>query len=264
MRTSAMTQETVKRATLQNKPIEVMGLPFYGITMDRYEEWQSDKSVLLARQSTLPVFCLTMPFIDALFTLDLAALEETSKLAGTMGHILRVMALSLRLPEDSVKNRQIALVTHNMELKGFSVMMPDGMQQFIPKEQFPQIRQIIAWQQGEDVPDESLNDELLEDEKWIAQRNAANLELDFDSLLSSVSLNARLRIADIYGMSILEFEMLRRAIDRDKRYMICGIAENNGTKWKGGNPCPSWCYDRKQADSSTLTHVSKFEGIAQR
>jgi len=264
MSNSAITKQAVKRAVMKGQPTELNGLRFYGLTMEQYEEWQSDKSVLLARQSTLPVFCLTMPFIDALFALDIASLEENHVLAGTMSRILHVLGMALRMPEDSVRTKQIALVTHKMELKGFTVTREDGMPQFIPKEIFPQIRQIIAWQQGEDVPDESLNDELLEDEKWIAQRNAGNLEFSFDSLMASVALNLHKSIGDTYGMSILEFETMRQAIDREKKYLICGIAENSGTKWKGGNPYPSWCYDRKKAESGTLTHVSKFEGIAQR
>lgn len=264
MSNSALTKESVKRETLKGNPTVFNGLAFHALTMDRYEEWQSDKSVILARQSTLPVTFVTMPFIDALFALDLAAFEETHKLAGTMNRVLHAMALALRMPENSVGTRQIGLVTNHMELKGFYVNQADGTQQFIPKEDFPQIRKILAWQQGEDIPDESLNDELLEDEKWIAQRNAGNLEIDMDSLLASVALNAHMRIRDVYGMSILEFEVTRSAIDRDKKYMICAAAESAGTKWKGGNPHPSWCFDRKKAESATLTHVSKFEGIAQR
>lgn len=264
MSNSAINQQAVKHATLKGEPIEFNGLMLHALTMDHYEEWQNDKSVLLVRQSTLPVFCLTMPFIDALFALDLASMKETGKLAGTMNTILHVLTLALRMPEESVRNQQIGLVTHEMELKGFFVADQFGERKFIPKELFPQIRQILAWQQGEDVPDESMNDELLEDEKWIAQRNAGNIDFDFDSMMASVALNASMRMKEAYEMSILEFEMLRRAIDRDKKYMICGIAENNGTKWKGGNPYPSWCFDRKKAESGTLTHVSKFEGIAQR
>lgn len=265
MSKSALTQARVKRAALMNQPVELCGLRFYPITMDRYEEWQADKSVLLARQSTLPVAFITMPFIDALFALDIEAIRETGRLAGTMNHILHALVLTLRLPDDSVEREQIRLVTHQMELKGFYVAIQEDRQDvFIPKEAFPQIRQIIAWQQGEEVPDESLNDELLEDEKWIAQRNAGNLDFDPDSMLASVALNCGKRIGEMLDMSILEFEMTRSAIDRDKKYLICGIAEGNGTKWKGGNPHPSWCFDRKKAESATLTHVSKFEGIAQR
>lgn len=265
MSKSALTKETVKRAVLRNEPVILCGLKFYGITLDRYEEWQAVKSVLLVRQSTLPVLFISLPFIDALFALDIENLKETGQLAGAMNGILEAMTMSLRLPEDSVANKQIRLVTHNQELKGFYVAYQNEMQDvFIPKEVFPQIREIIAWQQGEEVPDESLNDDLLEDEKWIAQRNAGNLDFRFDDLLASVALNTRNRISDLYGMSILEFEMMRRAIDRDKKYLICGIAENSGTKWKDGNPYPSWSFDRKKAESGTLTHISKFEGIAQK
>jgi hypothetical protein len=112
--------------------------------------------------------------------------------------------------------------------------------------------------------EKNMNNELLEDEKFIAQRLAGDLAFSLDDLLASVALNMHCRIRDMYGMSILEFEMARRAIDRGKKHLICGIAENSGTKWKGGNPYPSWCYDRKKAESATLTHISKYEGIAQK
>ena len=264
MRKSALSKNSVKRAALRDKPIEMCGLKFYAITMDRYEEWQTDKSVLLARQSTLPVDFITMPFIDALFALEIQVFEETHKMAGMMYHILRAMAMALRLPDDSVERQEIRLVTHKMELKGFLVAYQDGAQDvFIPKSEFPQIRKVIAWQQGEEIPDESLNDDLLEDEKWIAQRNAGSLDFSLDAMLASVALNTGRRIADVLGMSILEFEMMRSAIDRGKKHMICGISEGAGTTWKGGNPFPSWCFDRKKAASATLTHVSKFDGIAQ-
>lgn len=262
---STLTQAGVKRAVLRGEAVTVNGLQFYGLTMDQYEDWQRDKGVLLTRQSTLPVAFITMPFLDALFALEMESLEKTGKLAGIVYSILHVLAMAMRLPENSVESQFIRPVTHQRELKGFYVEQQGDMQNvFIPKETFPQIRQVIAWQQGEEVPDESLNDELLEDEKWIAQRNAGDLDFDLDAMMASVALGARMHLKDAYALSILEFEMLRRAIDREKKYMLCGIAETSGTKWKGGNPHPSWCFDRKKAESGTLTHVSKFEGIAQR
>lgn len=262
---TAETREEVRRATLRDIPIELCGLEFYGFTVERYEEWQSLKSVLLMRQTKLPVLFLGMPFIDALFATDIQTLETESKLAGYMSAILYVMAMALRLPDDSVKNQQIRVVTNKSELKGFYVAYQGERQDvFIPKEMFPQIRQTIAWQNGDDVPDESLNDDLLETEKDIMAANAGNLQFDFEDMIASVALNAKVRIKDIYAMSILEFETMRHAIDRDKRYMLCGAAEANGASWKGGNPCPSWCFDKAKKGSAALVSADKFSGIQQK
>lgn len=262
---TATSQEAVRRATLRDIPIELCGLEFYGITVERYEEWQSLKSVLLMRQTKLPVLFLAMPFIDALFAADIQSLETESKLAGYTSAILYTLALALRLPDESVINQQIRVVTNKNELKGFYVAFQGERQDvFIPKEMFPQIRQTIAWQNGDDVPDESLNDDLLETEKDIAAANAGNLKFDFEDMIASVALNARLRIRDIYSMTILEFETMRHAIDRDKRYMLCGMSEASGATWKGGNPCPSWCFDRAKKGSAALVSADKFSGIHQR
>lgn len=265
MSKTAMTKEAVMRATLRNQPIEICGLKFYGMTIERYAEWQSMKSVLLMRQSKLPVLFLTMPFIDAMYALDMQHLEQEHKLAGTMYALLYTMAMSLRLPEGSVETQQIRIVTAKDGLKGFYVAQQEEAQDvFIPKETFQTIRQVIAWQQGDDLPDESLNDDLLETEKDIAQANAANLNFNFDDLLASVALNMHTRIVNLLDMTILEFETMRRAIDRDKKYTICGIAENGGTTWKGGNPCPSWSFDRENKESGALVSASKFSGITQK
>ena len=264
MHEAALTKRSVRRAVLKNEPVELCGIKFYALTMNDYEKWQEVKGVLLARQSTFPVAFLSMPFLDALFQMDLDALRENGKALGYTHAVLTAMAMAMQFPEGSVESQRIRIVTHQGELKGFLVEQPEDAQPaFIPKEMFPQVRELLAWQQGEDVPDESMNDELLEDEKWLAQKSASELLITLDSVIASVALNSRMRYAEVCELSILEFDLLRRAIDRDKKYMICGIAENSGTKWKGGNPYPSWCYDKKPPESATLTHISRFDGIAQ-
>lgn len=262
---TAITQANVQRAVLKNEPFEAFGLRFYGFRVTEYEEWQNCKSVWLLRQSTLPVSYIMMPFLDALFSIDKESIEQYGKPAGTMYAIMQTIATALRLPEQSIEARIISVVAHEGELKGFFVAQQDDASGiFLAKENFPEIRNIIAWQNGEEVPDESLNDDLLEEEKIIAEMTAGKLEFSMNDLMASVALNMGIRIPHVLDMSILEFETMRRAIDRDKKHMICATAESSGTTWKGGNPFPSWAFDKKKEGSSALTHISKFEGIAQK
>lgn len=41
-------------------------------------------------------------------------------------------------------------------------------------------------------------------------------------------------------------------------YLICGISEGNGVKWKGGNPVPHLFYDREREDAGAMTPLSQF------
>lgn len=262
---TAITKANVQRAVLKNEPFEAYGLRFYGFRVTEYEEWQNCKSVWLLRQSTLPVSYIMMPFLDALFSIDKEYIEKNGKPAGTMYAIMETIAMAVRLPEDAVESRLISVVAHDGELKGFFIAdMNGGPSVFLRKEDFGDIRNIIAWQQDEEVPDESLNDDLLEEERVIAEMSAGKLEFSMNDLMASVALNMNIRVQHVLDMSILEFEIMRRAIDRNKKHMVCATAESNGTTWKGGNPYPSWAYDRKKEGSAALTHISKFEGIAQK
>ena len=262
---TAITKANVQRTVLKNEPFEAFGLRFYGLRVTDYEEWQNCKSVWLLRQSTLPVSYIMMPFLDALFSIDKESIEASGRPAGTMYAIMQTIATSMRLQPGAVEMRLISVVAHEGELKGFFVAEQDGVPStFLRKEDFPEVRQIIAWQQGEEVPDESMNDELLEEERLIAEMSAGKLEFDMNDLMASVALNMNLRIQHVLDMSILEFETMRRAIDRDKKHMVCATPESNGTSWKGGNPYPSWAFDKKKEGSAALTHISKFEGIAQK
>lgn len=261
----AINKENVQRSVLKNEPFEAHGLRFYGLRVTEYVEWQNCKSVWLLRQSTLPVSYIMMPFLDALFSIDKESIEENGKPAGTMFAIMQTLAIVLRMPPESVEAQMIRLVAHEGELKGFFIaQQEENMNIFLPKEAFTEVRNIVAWQQGEEVPDESMNDDLLEEEKVIAELTSGNLEFNMNDLMASIALNMKLRIADVLSMSILEFETMRSAIDRDKKHMVCATAESNGTTWKGGNPFPSWAFNKKKEGSSALTHISKFEGIAQK
>jgi hypothetical protein len=139
--------------------------------------------------------------------------------------------------------------------------MPDAE---ITPQQFATLRKIIAWAQGDDLPDESLNDDLLEAEHELNARSSARLNYDLTDLKASVALACGARIRDVDKWSILEFEEMRKAIDRSKKHLLCAIAGAQGAKWEGGNPYPSWCYDRAHTGSGALVSARKFEGTVQK
>lgn len=255
----AVTKESVQAATLNGEATFVGEFALYGLPMRQIEEWAGCKSVLTLRQSTLPVFCISKPFLDALFALDMESIQNTGKPAGWLFRVLTAIALALRMEPDAASKRDIEIVPDESGTKITGIRVKrNGEEKIISKGQFARIRQIILWQQGEDLPDESLNDELLEAERDIAQQGAPHLLYSLNDLKASVAYELNMRMKDIQEFSILEFETMRRAIDRGKKHMICAIAEGNGAKWKGGNPHPSWCYDREMTQSGALIAPGDF------
>ena len=257
----AVTKNEAHRAALEGKPIEIYGLKLWGINMRQYEEWAKCKNVWMARQSAFPVFCISMPFLEALLALDMKAMDMAGQPAGYTHKILYGLALSLRLDANCLSDRSItiAIDEERKKLKAILVRNPngDGTIEITPQK-FNEIRKIVAWMQGDELPDESMNDELLETASDLAERNAPNLNYDLTDMIASVAAEYRTRINDVLDWTILEFETARRAIDRKLKYLVCGIGATNGCKWDGGNPYPSWCFDKENEGTSALLAASQF------
>ncbi|MBR0319848.1 MAG: hypothetical protein IIX10_02220 [Clostridia bacterium] len=262
MKKAVMTKAYVEERVLKDEPIEVHGLKIYALPMSAYIDWLNCRSFLLARQAKFPVSYSSMTYLEAVFALDIDCLKRTGKLAGWMQAILHCIALSLGLQKDSVDKEEITITTDETgeRLKSILVKRHGMNDVHITPGQFNNLRKTIAWAQGDDLPDESLNDELLEAEQEIAGRNAPRLDYNLTSLKASVALACGKRIMDVDKWSILEFEEMRKAIDRSKKHLLCAIASAQGAKWDGGNPHPSWCYDRI-AGSGALVSGERFKGL---
>lgn len=256
--TTAGNKGSIQRKAVRGEPTELYGLKWYALRMDNYEEWQRYKSVLLARQTTFPVSYIALPFLEAIFEIEISVIEETGSSAGFMYSIMKLLALSLHLGDDAI-NKDLRITVQDRKLIGLSIR--NGAEDIlITKDMFPELRKLIAWQNGDEIPDESLNDELLETEKDLAERNAPDLNWDVEDMKASVALNLKVRIKDIDEMTILEFDLMRRAIDRNKRFEICANGQYQGAKWENGNPYPSWMFDRNKNGSGALVSPSKFRG----
>lgn len=265
MRKAVLNKAIVTERVLNDEPIEVCGLKLYALPMSAYIDWNQCKSFLLARQAKFPVSCISMSYLEAVFALDVDHLKRTGKLAGWMHAILHAIALSLRMDNDSVDKGNVTITTDETGEKLRSILIKrQGMQDAeITPGQFNILRKVIAWAQGDDLPDESLNDELLDTENELNERSSAKLRYDLTDLKASVALACGKQIRDVNKWSILEFEEMRRAVDRSKKHLLCAIASAQGAKWEGGNPYPSWCFDRQDDGSGALVSASKFDGTAQ-
>ena len=81
----------------RGEPLEWNGLLFYPVTMSHYEEFLDVKNAWLARQSSFPVRYMAMPFLSAVWAMDVDFVKSDGKLIGLFERIIRFLYLSLRL-----------------------------------------------------------------------------------------------------------------------------------------------------------------------
>ena len=238
----------------EDAPAVLDGITLFPITMAGYNDWQNCKHALLVRQATLPAKFVFMPYLSALHAVDME--YGTAFMLG----ILRALSLATRLPFKFFS----LYANKDDKAKLECVLYNDGRTVFrVDNKNFPMLRKKIAEQNGEQLPDEGDNTELLEAEADIAtaKSNANRVDYDVNTLVASVAYQCGIRKQDIRDWTIREFVETRNAIERDKNHLICGIAEKIPMfKWAKGNPCPSWCYDPIKEGCSALESMDSFIG----
>ena len=228
-------------------PIKTLDLTFYPITMEHYEEFLECKDVLGLRMTTLPVKYFSKDYASGIFLFDMDSIRNTGKNTGLFLRFLRMVYLSLRIEID-LKKVEIKVKQENGEqvLDGVWFNQCDK-RVFITSNQLSfQIRSLIAQQNGIELPDESENIDLIRDyaEQQKQKNGNVNLNVDIGDLIASVAYLSGKTEREVNDWTVLEFERRKRAIDRDKLYMLYAQAELGGmVKFKNGNPVPSWCYD---------------------
>lgn len=254
----------------RGEPIRECGLDLYPITMDHYEDYIQCKDALTLRLSSLPVRYVSLDYMSAVFALELDAI-----LAGTSGtgpggfcfRLMRLFGLSLRIEmtaetlKDCVYYRGTDSENISIEYMELTQTDADGNPNTarITPFQFSSIlRPLIAAQNQIILPDESENAELVEayeKKKEIEQRGVA-LKTDLDDLVSSVAYLSGVSDAEIMDWNVRDFENRRRAIERDKNYMLFKQAEMGGmVTFKNGNPYPSWCFDAANDKLGTMEYA---------
>ena len=232
-------------------PREILGLTVSPLKMEVYPLWLAFSGALTVRLSTLPARYAVRTYADALYTL----MRETKDTKYLMFKVL--MGLSLGVPEVFIY-RCIAESADETGLKSVIIQYGETRAAFLPR-QLDEMRKAIAEMNGAELPDESENAEIMqaeEDLKSIGARK--DLKMDLFDEMASVAAASNLRMEDIREMTILEYTRLRRAHNRRLLYLVCAISEGMGSKFKGGNPAPSWMFD-KTDPSHGLVDLKKWQ-----
>ena len=250
----------------RGEPIRECGVDLYPITMDHYEDFIQCRDALSVRLSSLPVRYASLDYLSAIFAMELDALKADGSDGaggGMFFRLMRLFGLSLRIEMTAellnesifyrVDGNKIAIDRIDLTQPG-----ADGnpnRASITPFQFSAVLRPLIAAQNPIDLPDESENAELVEayEQKRLLDRKSPTLRVDLDDLVSAVALHSGVSDAEIMNWNVRDFENRRRAIERDKKYMLFAQAEMSGmVSFKRGNPYPSWCFDATDDTLGTM------------
>lgn len=254
----------------RGEPIRECGLDLFPITMDHYEDFIQCKDALTLRLSSLPVRYVSLDYLSAVFALELDALrsgDSGRSAGGFFFRLMRLFGLSLRIEmsaellNDCMYYRAAGEGNISIEYLELTQTGADGnpnSAQVTPFQFSSILRPLIAAQNQIVLPDESENAELVEAyemKKQIDQKGVA-LKTDLDDLVSSVAYASGVSDAEIMDWNVRDFENRRRAIERDKNFMLFKQAEMSGmVTFKNGNPYPSWCFDAADDKLGTMEYA---------
>lgn len=235
------------------QPIEAYGLTLYPITMSDYDEFLLCKDAFAIMQGSLPAKYLSTDFLSALFALSLDEAHDDTKpelRTAAFQRVIRLLYMALRSTDEEIQSiaRDIAYkqINENTIAIDHIVIYQNGNTTEITPSLFSaKIRPLIAFQNGIQLPDEDTNPDLIKlHNKMHEHDQPVKLIIDPDESIASVAYLSSCSVADLMDWTVRDYELRIHAIDRDKRYMLCGAAEMSGfASFKNGNPAPSWQYD---------------------
>ena len=119
------------------------------------------------------------------------------------------------------------------------------------------IREAIADLNGMELPDEAENPELVDALHQMDEISPIKLIPSMENMLDSVAFISGIKTQELADWTILEFERRKKTADRFLRFLICGIGETSGAKWKNGNPYPSWMLEKQEGVYGRFTPISE-------
>ena len=256
----------ILQAVNEYKPVEVDGLMFYPFKVRHYEQFLIAKKSIGFMTQQLPIELMSMPLLSSLFLTDylMAVSGEQSK--GLFTSVLVALAYSLRLTDGGTveeacnKFELIVDPDDHSCLKAVRFILNGEEIYDITPIKFARIRTIIAAQNGIEIIDEDANPELVQAEYDLAESKALKLNFSPHEMVHSVAALTNTDESEIYDWPILKLHNRMQAFKRVFDYVICGIGESQGTKWKGGNPSPNPWFDRTKDGSPSLIGIDSFAG----
>lgn len=233
----------------ENKEIVYEGLTFYPLQVRDHTLHNAARPAFELLMTSLPPKLARMSWCPCLAEMDKRHNTHYTSF------VLLVMAKALRLPEYSTGYR-IYGIRKDDELKEIHIQ---DAQKLLTMTQMDEVRKIIALQNGYEIPDENSNPELVEAENYLAGLNSIKLKTDIEELVYSVAAGCGAEPEKIWDWPIRKMQKMCRAIDRRQQHLIYGFAEASGAKFRKGNPCPTWQYERNTELPSGFETLADIE-----
>ena len=249
------------------EPVETEGLVLYPVCVDEFDEYLLSKAAIEFMHQALPMPMLNMPILQAYYLLDSQSIADEQIPTGLMARAVLFLALALRIGQGLPVEQRISAFRPRVDGRTGRLIAlmftPDGEEICeITPAKFERLRPILAAQNGLTIPETDANPELVRTEEEINRKNAPELEQSPESLISAVAAMSGADEKEIYEWPIAKLQNRQRALHRVLDYLICGIGESQGTKWKKGNPAPNPFFDRKKEGSAAKVALTDFAGGA--
>lgn len=212
------------------KPEEWNGLLVYPVLTRDYLLFLTAKDAIASAQQSWPYPWSAMKYLEGLVGM------------GLLPRLALMLKLTLRLQGEALP---IYPKTDGETLKWLRVIQGDRTGDITPRN-FGELRELIAWQNGLELPNETENAELVEAQKDLSEKDGVALKVDLESLVYAVALRAGTSPKAILGWTVRRFQQTEKALDRSAGHLMASITLAAGGKFKGGNPYPSWKYDREE------------------
>lgn len=255
---------SVRRAINRYDPVKTEGLTLAPILMGEYESFLKASPAISFLPRSLPLKYLSEPLLAAFYRMEYDALEAGQESPGLFYRCVLFLALALRLGEGETEVERMKRFQVRVDPSDPAKLLSleAGEEIRITPIQFQRLRPILAAQNGVDLPSDDANPELVEAERDIAAQRGPKLDISAEGMISSVAALTGTEEREIDQWPVLKFNRRKDAISRVLHFLVCGIGEASGAKFKGGNPYPSPFFDKVNDGSAALVSLDSFAGGA--
>lgn len=249
------------------RPIEAEGLTLYPIRVHEFEAFSMARAAIEFMQQSLPVALMSKPLLQAFYTLEFEAAAQGKPSVGLLYQSILFLILSMRAGEgretgERMKCARICPKENDSRVLDAILIEDGGAVLRVTPVQFQRIRPILAAQNGIELVSENANPELVQAERDLAEMNAPKLDYRLESMMASIALVSGEDETEMYDWPILKLMRRKEALQRVMGYLLCGVAEAQGAKWKGGNPFPSPLFAKEDNGSGGVIAMESFAGGA--
>lgn len=239
-------------------PIAYKGLLFKPLPVKRFALYQNAKAAMELLLSSLPIRYVRFSWIQALDALDREA-DEMQMRPGYLSSILLLLNEALEL--HAVQNPQALMIARDKDGKLASIIVQQsGTPIVLNPQEMNAVREILAAQNGYEIPDENWNPELVRAQQYLREQRSQGGGGSLEDAVCALAAATGFRVKEIWNWPVREYLGEQEAVDRRLRFQIYTAAELSGqVKFKRGNPYPTWICKSKGDLPAGFTSLKELD-----